>query len=183
MYGLINRAIQDMVCEHHGSDVWETIKTKANIEESRFLVLQSYPDDLTHRLVFAASEILGLSSSEIMRAFGQYWVEYTGKAGYQDLLEMAGDTLPDFLSHLDELHSRLGVQFPELRPPEFDCEQTDDTTIELHYQSSRQGLAPMVVGLVEGLGKRFDHSVEVTQVEDRQKGHDRDSFHIKYDAE
>ena len=96
---------------------------------------------------------------------------------------MSGDTLPDFLSHLDELHSRLGVQFPELRPPEFDCEQTDDTTIELHYQSSRQGLAPMVVGLVEGLGKRFDHSVEVTQVEDRQQGYDRDTFHIKYDAE
>lgn len=183
MYGLINRAIQDMVCEHHGSDVWEKIKAKADIEESRFLVLHSYPDDLTHRLVKAASEILGLSSSEIMQAFGRYWVEYTGKAGYQELMEMAGDTLPDFLHNLDELHSRIGVQFPDLQPPEFDCEQSDDTTLDLHYQSPRQGLAPMVIGLVEGLGNRFQQPVQVTQIEDRQQGAEQDTFRIKYESE
>ena len=183
MYGLINRAIQDMVCEHHGSDVWDMIKAKAHIEESRFLVLHPYPDDLTHRLVHAASEVLEISSGEIMRAFGHYWVEFTGKAGYQELMEMAGDTLPDFLSNLDELHSRVGIQFPDLKPPEFDCQQTDGTTIELHYQSSREGLAPMVVGLVEGLGKRFDQPVQVTQTEDRRQGADQDTFQIKYDTE
>lgn len=183
MYGLINRAIQEMVCEHHGSDAWEAIKAKADIEESRFLILHSYPDDLTHRLVKAASDVLGLTGGEIMQAFGRYWVEYTGKAGYQELLEMAGDTLPDFLNNLDELHSRVGIQFPELKPPEFDCEQLDDTTIELNYESSRQGLAPMVVGLVEGLGERFQQQVEVTQTEDRQNGAKQDTFQIKYKSE
>ncbi len=183
MYGLINRAIQDMVCEHHSSDVWEKIKAKANIEESRFLVLHSYPDDLTHRLVKAASEVLGLTCSEIMQAFGRYWVEYTGKAGYQELMEMAGDNLPDFLSNLDELHSRVGVQFPELKPPEFDCEQPDDQTIKLHYQSSREGLAPMVIGLVEGLGERFQQSVQVTHIEERQQGAEKDTFQISYEPD
>ena len=183
MYGLINRAIQDMVCEHHGPDVWEQVKAQAEVEESRFLVLHSYPDDLTHRLVKAASSVLGVSSSEIMQAFGRYWVEYTGKAGYRELIEMAGDTLPDFLSNLDELHSRVGVQFPELRPPEFDCDQIDSSTIELHYQSSREGLGPMVVGLLEGAGKHFQQSVQVTQVADRQQGADHDVFHIEYESE
>ncbi|NEQ55514.1 MAG: heme NO-binding protein [Leptolyngbya sp. SIO3F4] len=183
MYGLINRAIQDMVCEYHGSDVWEKVKAKADVEDSRFLVLHSYPDDLTHRLVKAASEVLNLSSAEIMQAFGRYWVEYTGKAGYQELMEMAGETLPDFLNNLDELHSRIGIQFPELKPPEFEADQTDDSTIELHYQSSREGLAPMVVGLLEGLGERFHRPVQVTQTQDRQQGADHDIFHIEYDAE
>ncbi|MEL6229534.1 MAG: heme NO-binding domain-containing protein [Cyanobacteria bacterium J06627_3] len=182
MYGLINRAIQDMVCEHHGNDVWNQVKAKANVEDSRFLVLHAYPDDLTHRLVKAASDVLGLSSSEIMQAFGQYWIEYTGKAGYQELMEMAGETLPDFLHNLDELHTRVGVQFPQLKPPEFDCTQHDETTIELHYQSSRQGLAPMVVGLVQGLGEHFQQPVSITQVEDRQQGAEHDTFQIKYES-
>lgn len=183
MYGLINRAIQDMVCEYHGHEVWEKIKAKADVEESRFLVLHSYPDDLTHRLVKAASDILHMSSGEIMQAFGRYWVEYTGKAGYQELMEMAGETLPDFLNNLDELHSRIGIQFPELKPPEFDADQTDDSTIELHYQSSREGLAPMVVGLLEGLGERFQQPVQVTQTQDRQQGAEHDVFKIEYDSE
>lgn len=183
MYGLINRAIQDMVCEYHGSDVWEKVKTQAAVEESRFLVLHSYPDDLTHRLVKAASEVLKMSSGEIMQAFGRYWVEYTGKAGYQELMEMAGETLPDFLKNLDELHSRVGIQFPELKPPEFEADQTDDATIELHYQSSREGLAPMVIGLLEGVGEHFHQPVQVTQIQDRQDGADHDVFHIEYGPE
>lgn len=183
MYGLINRAIQDMVCEHHGSDVWEQVKAKAEITESRFLVLHSYPDDLTHRLVKAASEVLGLTSGEIMHAFGRYWVEFTGKSGYQELMEMAGDTLPEFLSNLDELHSRVGVQFPELKPPEFECEHSDEKTIALHYKSSRQGLAPMVTGLVEGLGERFHQSVDVEQVESQQQNDTQATFRIQYEPE
>ncbi|MEM6252940.1 MAG: heme NO-binding domain-containing protein [Cyanobacteria bacterium P01_D01_bin.156] len=183
MYGLINRAIQDMVCEHYGVSLWEEVKLRADVEESRFLVLHSYPDDMTHRLVKAASDVLQLSSSEIMAAFGRYWVEYTGKAGYKELIEMAGDTLPDFLSNLDELHSRVGVQFPELKPPEFSCDQIDGQNIELHYQSTRDGLAPMVLGLLEGVGDRFHQSVQVTQVEDRQDGADHDVFHVRYESE
>lgn len=183
MYGLINRAIQDMVSEHYGNDIWEKVKLKAEVEESRFLVLHSYPDDMTHRLVKAASEVLELSSREIMEAFGRYWVSYTGKAGYKELIEMAGDTLPDFLSNLDELHSRVGVQFPELKPPEFNCEQVNGQNIELHYQSTREGLAPMVHGLLEGVGEHFQQSVQVTQVEDRQAGADHDVFHIRYESE
>ncbi|MEO0869963.1 MAG: heme NO-binding domain-containing protein [Cyanobacteria bacterium J06642_11] len=183
MYGLINRAIQDMVSEHYGGDIWEKVKLKAEVEESRFLVMHSYPDDMTHRLVKAASDVLHLSSSEIMEAFGRYWVGYTGKAGYKELIEMAGDTLPDFLSNLDELHSRVGVQFPELKPPEFNCHQTNNQDIELHYQSTREGLAPMVRGLLEGVGEHFQQSVQVTHVEDRQAGADHDVCHIRYDSE
>ncbi|HEY9875060.1 MAG TPA: heme NO-binding domain-containing protein [Candidatus Obscuribacterales bacterium] len=180
MYGLVNKAIQDMVCDRFGEETWEKIKQTAGVEMSSFLSMEGYPDDLTHRLVKAASEVLGLSASEIMQAFGEYWIQYTAQEGYGEMMEMSGDNLPDFLENLDNLHARVGVLFPQLQPPSFDCTDIEEESLNLHYHSSREGLAPMVIGLMKGLGTKFDTEVEITQTGDREQGADHDEFLIKY---
>jgi Haem-NO-binding len=180
MYGLVNKAIHDMVCSHFGQSTWDAIKQKAQLDIETFVSMEGYPDDVTHRLVKAASEVLNLSPSEVMQAFGEYWVQYTASEGYGEMMEMGGDNLPEFLENLDELHGRVGVIFPKLQPPSFECTDVEDESLKLHYHSHRQGLAPMVVGLVKGLGKRFDTEVEVTQTQSREDGADRDEFSIEY---
>ncbi|MEG4075783.1 heme NO-binding domain-containing protein [Microcoleus sp. Pol14C2] len=183
MYGLVNRGIQDMVCDRFDEATWEKIKQKAQVLDEQFLILEAYPDDLTHRLVKSASEVLGLSGAEIMQAFGEYWVKFTATAGYQEILDMAGDTLPEFLENLDDLHIRIGVQFPKLRPPSFECTEVARDAIELHYRSTREGFAPMVVGLVKGLGDRFETAVEIAHTQSREAGFDHDIFRIEYRSE
>lgn len=180
MYGLVNKAIQNMVCDRFGEETWEKIKQTAGVEVNSFLSMEGYPDDLTHRLVKAASEVLGLPASEIMQAFGEYWIQYTAQEGYGDMMEMSGDNLPDFLENLDNLHARVGVLFPQLQPPSFDCTEMEEESLNLHYHSTREGLAPMVIGLVKGLGTKFDTEVEITQTGDREEGADHDEFLIKY---
>ncbi|MBD2435514.1 heme NO-binding domain-containing protein [Nostoc sp. FACHB-110] len=181
MYGLVNKAIQDMVCEYHGEETWERIKQKADIEDIDFFIgMDSYSDDVTYRLVSAACEVLNTPADEILQAFGEYWVNYTAEEGYKELLASAGTSLPQFLENLDNLHARVGLSFSQLRPPSFECEHTSDKTMELHYQSTRQGLAPMVIGLLHGLGKRFQTNVDVTQVSFREQGETHDIFSIKY---
>jgi Haem-NO-binding len=180
MYGLVNKAIQDMVCSHFGEDTWDKIKQKAEVDTEAFISMEGYPDDVTHRLVKASSEVLGLSSREIMEAFGAFWVQYTATEGYGEMMDMAGDNLPEFLENLDELHTRVGVLFPKLQPPSFECSKTEEDSLNLHYYSHREGLAPMIVGLVQGLGKRFDTEVEVAQTQSREEGDDHDEFSIKY---
>ncbi|OLP16557.1 heme NO-binding protein [Leptolyngbya sp. 'hensonii'] len=182
MYGLVNKAIEDMVCSHFGEETWQTIKQKAELEIDAFISMEGYPDDVTHKLVKAASEVLGLSASEIMQAFGEYWVTYTASEGYGEMMEMSGDNLPEFLENLDNLHARVGVIFPQLQPPSFDCSEQTEESLHLHYYSSREGLAPMVVGLVKGLGTRFDTEVDVTQTQSRETGADHDEFQINYKA-
>lgn len=181
MYGLVNKAIEKMVCSQFDEETWLEIKKKAEFNES-FVSMESYPDDITHRLVKAASEVLNLSAAEIMKAFGEYWVLFTADEGYGDLMDMHGDTFPEFLSNLDELHGRVGVIFPKLRPPSFECDEdeSDENSLELHYYSEREGLAPMVLGLVEGLGKRFDTEVQICPHLKREEGDDHDSFTVKY---
>lgn len=180
MYGLVNKAIEDLVCSNYGQETWEKIKQKAEIEVEAFLSMEGYPDDITHRLVKAASEVLGLSSAQIMEAFGEYWVQYTATEGYGEMLDMSGENLPEFLENLDDLHARVGVIFPKLQPPSFECLESEDESLQLNYHSHREGLAPMVVGLVQGLGKRFETEVEVNQTLSREDGHDHDEFTIKY---
>ncbi len=180
MYGLVNKAIHDMVCSQFGEATWQQIRQKAEVETDSFLSMEGYPDDVTHRLVKAASAVLGLPAAEIMKAFGEFWVKYTAEEGYGELLDMSGDNLPEFLQNLDALHARVGVTFPKLQPPSFDCTEENDDSLTLEYHTHREGLAPMVVGLVKGLGNRFDTEVEVTQTQSKNDGADHDEFLIKY---
>jgi predicted hydrocarbon binding protein len=180
MYGLVNKAIQDMVCSRFGEETWKQIKHKAEIEVDVFISMEGYPDDITHRLVKAASIILGISAAEIMQLFGEYWVQYTSEEGYGEMMDMCGDTLPEFLENLDNLHARVGVSFPKLKPPSFECTDIDKNSLSLQYYSSREGLSPMVIGLVKGLGTKLDTEVDIIQTQSRDEGADHDEFLVKY---
>lgn len=160
--------------------MWLRICQRAETEVDCFESMEPYPGDLTHRLVMAASVELQTDPLELMRAFGAFWVTYTAAAGYGHLMDLAGSSLPEFLKNLDDLHARAGANFPKLQPPSFDAEEQRPGTMHLHYHSHRQGLAPMVVGLVEGLGDRFATPVTVEQLEDRAAGADHDVFSVHY---
>ena len=180
MYGLVNKAIADMVRTKFDENTWQTIRQKAAVEDETFLSMEGYPDDVTHRLVKASSEVLELSPAEIMQAFGEFWVEFTAQEGYGELLDMSGEDLPEFLQNLDNMHARVGVSFPQLEPPSFESIELDDNELTLEYRSEREGLAPMVVGLVKGLGNRFDTEVEITQTQYKEQGADHDEFLIQH---
>jgi hypothetical protein len=183
MYGLVNTALQDLVASRFGEDTWETIKRNAGVDIEVFVSLEAYPDDVTYKLVGAASAVLGLSAEEVLKAFGEYWVTYTAKEGYGELLKLAGDTLPAFLQNLDDLHTRVGLLFPHLKPPSFWCTDIREDSLRLHYRpgvDSREGLEPFVVGLLNGLAIRFKIEIEITQTAHRSQGADHDEFSIAF---
>jgi hypothetical protein len=162
MYGLVNKAVVDLVCSKFGEDTWTKIKQKADVDIDVFVSMDGYPDDITYRLVGAASEVLGITPEQVLEAFGEYWVLYTASEGYGPLLNASGDTLKEFLMNLDALHARVALTMPALKPPRFRLVEVDPSTMTLEYHSTRQGLAPMVVGLLKGLGIRFKTAIEVS---------------------
>ncbi len=180
MYGLVNKAIADMVRSKFGEATWQEIRQKAAVENDTFLSMEGYPDDVTHRLVKAGSHVLGLTPAQIMQAFGEFWVQFTATEGYGELMDMSGDDLPEFLQNLDNLHARVGISFPQLKPPSFESREENENELTLEYRSEREGLAPMVLGLVKGLGDRFDTEVDVSHTKSREEGADHDEFLIKY---
>lgn len=180
MYGMINKAIRDLVTSRFGAAKWDEIRRKAGVTDEVFINMVKYPDEATYKLVGAASEVLNAPAPAILEAFGEYWTIYSAEAGFGHLLDFAGSNLVDFLRNLDNMHTRVALTFPQLEPPSFKVSDVTDRGLRLHYYSKRAGLAPLVIGMVKGLGKRFSTPVRATLDKSRQDGHDHDEFVVLY---
>ena len=180
MYGLVNRGIEELVCTNFGEEVWEKILEEANLDVEIFLSMEQYDDAVTYALVAAASKVLNISAEDILMTFGEYWTLYTAQEGYGDLMKLSGSTLAEFLMNLDNMHVRVGLQYPELAPPSFRCTDVNDAGLTLHYHSHRAGLAPLVIGLLRGLGKMFRVNMRIDQDSHKNQGADHDVFQLTY---
>lgn len=178
MYGLVNLAIHDMVVEKLGAETWERIRAEAGADDV-FISMQQYPDETTVALVGAASRVLGISSPEVMRMFGDYWVGFTAER-YGALFEMSGSNLVGFVQNLNNLHTRVGQIMPELKPPSFTVTDIGPESFRLAYYSSRPGFHPMLHGLLSGLGRRFGNTVEIEHLGGREQGKDHEEFLVRY---
>ncbi|MEM7277094.1 MAG: heme NO-binding domain-containing protein [Pseudomonadota bacterium] len=178
MYGLVNRGIRDLAIKEGGDELWARIRERAGVELDDFLSMQAYEDDVTVALVGAASAELDVSAYDLLRRFGHHWVLFTGSEGYGPLMDISGDSLEHFLMNLDQMHARIKMSMPELDPPSFVCEKADDKTIMVQYFSNREGLAAMVVGLLEGLAEKFGDKATVELVSEKQVVSDADVLRI-----
>lgn len=180
MYGMVNRALEEMVCSGHGEAVWEQIKEKAGVDVDVFLSNEAYPDSLTYELVGAASAVLQAPAEQLLEAFGVHWVTKTAAEGYGHLMKAGGANLKDFLLYLPNFHTRVSLIFPHLNPPRFLCSDVTDNGLHLHYFSERRGLAPFVRGLIQGMSQYFETPVEVKQVSNWDEAGAHDTFEIRW---
>lgn len=180
MYGLVNRAIEEMVCQHHGDAAWERIRAAAGVEDEVFLTNEAYDDAVTYRLVAAACSVLGAESEQVLEQFGRHWVLKTARESYGDLLRSAGSDVGTFLANLPNFHTRVKLLYPHLRPPVFQCDALGESSMELHYRSTREGLTSFVRGLLHGIGEMFGVQVRVEQTSSRAHGQDHDVFLVSW---
>jgi hypothetical protein len=178
MYGMVNQAIEAMVTEKFGAEQWERVKARAGVDEPTFVTMKQYPDSVTYALAGAVAEVLELPLPDALRAFGAYWIEYARRGPWGKIMLSAGKDTYGLLAALDEMHARIAVSFPDLRPPSFRVEPRDGGVL-LEYRSERPGLSPFVIGLVEGIGTLYGERVEVEQVSSRDAGAPFDSFLVR----
>lgn len=162
MYGMVNQAIEEMVVELQGEATWERVRARAGAGREPFVRMQAYADELTFGLVSAAVEELQTPGDELLRSLGTYWVSFAQRSGYAAFFKASPD-YASFLAQLDAMHVRLQLSFPQLVAPEFSCAALDGSRLEVLYRSRRRGLAPFVLGLLEGLGPVFGVDVRVAQ--------------------
>lgn len=180
MYGLVNQAVQDYIAATMGADAWNAVRLKAGCTDGEFVPLQQYPDALTFAMVGAACEVSGRQAGDLVEAIGAYWVEFTAQKGYGSLLDQLGTTFPDALANLDAMHVRVALMMPELKPPSFRVTDRRERGLRLAYSSKRAGLAPMVIGLVKGLGRKYGLEATVTLSVPRAEGGDTDLFEVTW---
>lgn len=180
MYGMVNRALEEMVVSGWDEAAWERVKGSAGVDVEVFIGTEAYDDAVTYRLAGAASEVLGLPAGEVLRRFGLHWVLRTAREGYGDLLDAAGRDVREFLLNLPDFHTRVSLLFPHLSPPDFRCTDAGERSLRLHYRSARQGLTPFVGGLLEGIGEMFATPMSIVLDRSRSDGADHDEFLLSW---
>lgn len=178
MYGMVNKAIEDLVTDLKGAAAWEALKRDADVDVETFVGMDRYDDAVTYRLVDAAARMFGMPPEEVLEAFGEYWTVYTANQGYGHLMSAAGNSVFEVLENLDAMHTRLAMIYPDMRIPQFRLTRDAAGQGWLSYRSDRPGLGAMVVGLLKGLGRRFDTPVTVAWVARREDGADADRFRV-----
>ncbi len=178
MYGLIHKAIRDCVRQEFGADAWNRIEERAGADQSIFVSMQAYPDEVTLGLLASTVGELNLDLSDLLNRFGRFWVLHTARTEYGPLFDFAGSDVRSFLGNLNAMHEQVAITFANLRQPSFTVEDGPDGSILLHYESPRSGLSSFVIGLLEGLSEHFEQPLQIEHVENREEGAPHDVFRL-----
>jgi len=180
MYGIVNKAIQDLVTENFGADKWELIKEKSGVDVDFFLSNEPYDDDITYQLAGATSDIIGITVGQVLNAFGEWWILKTGQEKYGGLMKAGGNNLKEFLVNLPLFHNRIMLMYPKLTPPEFKVTDLTENSIHVHYHSKRDGLQEFVRGLLSGLGKMYQVETDIVLLQSRDDGNTHEIFKVSW---
>lgn len=180
MYGIINKSIEDLIITNYGAHKWEAIKLRSGVDIDFFISSEPYDDDITYKLANAAAVEMNIPLSDILIAFGEWWVIKTTNDKYGGLMESGGKNLKEFLINLPVFHNRVMLIYPKLTPPEFKVTDINDSGLNLHYYSKREGLQEFVRGLLQGLGKMYNTPIQLELIQNRSHGDTHEVFKINW---
>lgn len=180
MYGIVNRAIEDLVKTNFGEEKWDAVKERSGVDIDFFVSSEPYSDDITYKLAGAVSEEMNMPVADVLIAFGEWWILKTGKEKYGGLMEAGGNNLKEFLQNLPVFHNRIMLIYPKLTPPEFKVSDIEDRSIHVHYFSKREGLQEFVRGLLQGLAKMYEVEASVELIQSRSEGDSHEIFKVSW---
>ncbi|XP_046569189.1 guanylate cyclase soluble subunit beta-2-like [Haliotis rubra] len=163
-YGQIHCVVRELLQEKFSKEIWQRVLEESGLDEhDHFLVFYRYEDKLTFQLIGAVSTVLDLSLEAVLEVFGDYFVIYCLRHGYDKMLKTLGGDMKSFIQNLDSLHSLLALSYKNIEAPSFRCESHTDGSLMLHYYTTRPGLYPIVIGSVRAVGRDiFKQKVDIT---------------------
>ena len=161
MYGMVHKAARAMALEEFGPEFLDRALKRCGLGDEPFISSEIYDDETTLSLVGALSAESGLSTEQLLTAFGEYWIKQATQLSYRQIMAMAGATLDEFLSNLDRMHAGIESAMPGARMPSFELVRNSGSTLDVIYRSPREGLEPFVRGLMIGLLNHFGEAGDV----------------------
>ena len=118
-------------------------------------------------LVQALGKHTGLSTPELLRAFGEYLFGRF-ESGYPGFFESTNSAL-EFLSKVDDyIHVEVRKLYPDAELPSFECHSPRSGCLQMTYKSTRP-FAALAEGLISGCIAHYGKPVEM-EMEDLSDG-------------
>jgi len=160
MKGVIFTGLLEMVEKRFGYVVANNIIIKSNLpSEGIYTSVGTYDYKEMQSLVKQLSVETGLSGSELLGAFGEYYFEtLASKAAH---LFSVSDGLFVFLSKVESyIHPEVLKLYPDAQLPTFVLEEYSEKRVHLLYQSKRR-MEHFAFGLIKGAISYFGEKAEV----------------------
>lgn len=148
MHGLINRSIQNYVCDSYGEDIWQGAVALAGLAEQNFEAMLTYPDTVTPQILDATSAVLGRPRDELMEDIGTYLVSHPNTEAVRRLLRFGGVNFTDFLHSLDDLPARARLAVSDLHLPMIELVEYANGRFGLVCDSPVKGYGHLMMGIL-----------------------------------
>lgn len=171
MHGLINRSLQCFVQDTYGNEIWVKIADRAGLESTNFEPVLQYEDDVTDRVIAAATAALNKPRQTMLEDLGTYLASHPTVEAVRRLLRFSGATFPEFLTALEDIKDRARLALPDLELPNLQLTQEDQTTFMLQVRWVQSDVGHVVMGILRAMADDYgalvmlDHEGVVNGVE------------------
>ena len=172
MYCWIHNCLKETIINLCGEETWNLICAKAGVATDEVSKLESTTYEEYFAIVAAALEVLPhISEQDLYDMYGDNFISYIQKKGYEKYLLTFGDTLYELLNNMNKLHAHVACTMDKLKMPIIHCKECDEKdTFFLHYSSPRgDRLACMLVGVIKSVARTY-FCREVTLTELARQG-------------
>lgn len=155
MHGLINRSIQNFICDTYGEHIWKTTAADAGIAPEDFEPMLLYEDAVTQRMVDSACRLLGRRRADLLEDLGTFLVTDPSRPALRRLLRFGGRNFLCFLYSLDDLDDRLRIPLADLVVPRLALGQVATGVYTLEVAPGLPGFGHVLVGLLRAMADDF----------------------------
>ncbi len=148
MHGLINRSIQNYVCDSYGTEIWIDVTERARLDFVEFEAMLTYEDAVTPRILDALSEVLGRARDDVMEDIGSYLVSHPNFEAIRRLLRFGGVNFADFLHSLDDLPARARLAVSDLALPGIELRAHTEGRYSLICDAPVAGFGHVMMGIL-----------------------------------
>ncbi|SDL68498.1 Haem-NO-binding [Halarsenatibacter silvermanii] len=164
MKGTLVKAMQEMVENEHGQNMWQRIiETSMLGDDFDVNILADVEDEKFKNLLNTTAEVLDISKKEAMDRFAHYFIlEYALDTFAINMYFSQSDSAREFLLKMDDVHRRLTKNIDDASPPRFDYEKKDDGSLLMTYNSER-GMFELFKSLAEAVGEYFNDDLRIRE--------------------
>ncbi len=162
MKGVVPHALSKLIIENYGVNKWLDALERAGIQNRRvYLPIENVPDEEVFKLVEAVSDVLNISTDELISMFGKYWINTYAYKMYKPFYNV--ENAREFILKLPDIHKQVVANIEGATPPEFRFEWLADNVLLMHYKSPRN-LIDLGIGLLRGVADYFDEDIKITKI-------------------
>ncbi len=155
MHGMINSAFQGFLVETYGSDVWDEVRSVAQLRFAGFEAMLRYDDSVTMACFNAATELLHKHPNALLEDLGTFLITHEPYAPLKRLLRFGGPSFAEFILTLDELAERGRMAMPDIEMPEITVVPMEDNSFRVKATWALPGVGPILLGALRAMADDY----------------------------